>query len=374
MQRLTAPPRDGLTAAQVTALLAADSVEIAPGLELLDSADEVVADISDDLADGEVKYQADADVQRTCHLSIGRELSWATDRVRPYLTMTDPVAGVSARFNLGVYLLTVPQRAAGEDPTTFDADGVDKLALLQPIVGDTYVVSAETAYLDAVRAAIAAAGAGSRVALDGTASAKTLPEAMVWALADSDQATWLDVVNDLLAAIGYGRLWVDQDGYFRAEPYATPATRGVEWAFSVDDARTSIVGQDRVEKVDHYQDFNSWRFIRRQPDTAPTEGAGVYTVTDADAIAANGGRVAWRVEYLDAADQEALVAQGNAIAQGDRQSTRSLDITTGPLPIAGHLDVVTFADAALGGVLKAQAATWTLPLDGSDMTWTLEVL
>lgn len=374
MQSLMASPRDALTDAQVSALLQADAISIAAGLELLDANDAVVSDISDDLVDGEVEHHNVADVHGTCRVSISRALTWATDRVRPYLTLTDEVSGVSARFNLGVYLLTTPERAVGEDPATFDVQGFDKLTLLQPIIGDTYVVAAGTSYLTAVAAAISAAGAGSRVTLDGTASAKTLPDAMVWALADSDQATWLTVVNDLLAAIGYGKLWVDQDGYFRAEPYISPVTRAVEWAFSADDERTSIVGEDRVQKVDTFQTVNSWRFVRKGLTSAPSEGAGFYTVTDATAIAANGGRAVWRVEFLDAADQTSLKAQGDALVQQDRQSVTSLEISTGPLPIAGHLDVVTYTDSALNGLVKAQAASWSLPLNGDDMTWTLEVL
>lgn len=377
MQSLTADPRSALTAAQVTAVLNADSIEVEPGLELLDTSDNVVSDISSDLVGGEVERHNYADIHGTVRLSISRPLTWSTDRVRPYVTLTNPTIGTAARFNLGVYLLKTPERAMGEDLVTYDVAGVDKVSLLQVPIGDTYVVPAGTSYLDAVAAAISAAGAGTRVNLGGPAVGVTLAAPMVWALTESDQATWLRVVNDLLAAIGYTGIWADQDGYFRSGPYVLATARNAEWALSVDDARTSLVSENRTEKTDGFEAVNSWKFVRRGMTTAPTEGSGVYTVTNqsagsfsVDAV----GRRLWKVLYLDAADQASLVSQGDAVVQGDMQITRTLDVRTGPLPQAGHFDVLTYTDADLGGSLKTQARSWALPLDGSDMTWTLEVL
>ena len=52
-----------------------------------------------------------------------------------------------------------------------------------------------------------------------------------------------------------------------------------------------------------------------------------------------------------------------------------LEIKTGPLPLIWHFDTVMVRDTAMGtDAVKAQVVSWSLPLDGSDMSLTLEVL
>lgn len=378
MQLLSAPPRDGLTAAAVTNLLTADNITVASGCELLDASDVFVRDLSDDLVDGTIRRECEANVHGTCELQLSTTLAWGRDRVRPYMTITAPTASgmVSARFNLGVYLLTSPSRKLSTDAVT-TVSGYDKLHLLQALVGDSYTVAAGALYLDAVRVAIRAAGAGDLVLLDATAAQKTLPAAMSWPLSAQTQSTWLNIVNDLLAAIGYRGVWVDQDGFFRSEPYRPPQERPLEWRFNVDDARTTIVGEERTVTEDVWGVPNFWRFLRRDLEDSPTEGDGQYTVTNDNdgptSLAALGRRVP-RVEFLDAADQASLQTQGDAIVATDRRVSTVLAINTGPLPIAGHFDVCAYSDGLAPTYARLQATRWTLPLSGADMDWTFTVV
>lgn len=48
--------------------------------------------------------------------------------------------------------------------------------------------------------------------------------------------TWLQVVNDLLKAIGYGSLWADRHGRLRVEPYVPPGERPTVRAYGADAA------------------------------------------------------------------------------------------------------------------------------------------
>lgn len=372
MQQLTASPRDGLTAAQVSSLLTADAVEVSAGLELLDTTDTVVSDISDSLAGGEVSRSNYAAVHGTCRLQVEQALQWGRDRVRPYMVLSS--GGVSARFNLGVFVLTTPDSQLGDSVVVYDVTGYDKLYLLQSPVGDTYTVAAGASYLQAVKDAIAAAGAGSNVNLDSTKSGATLPAAMVWPLSSEKQATWLQVVNDLLAAVGYRGVWCDQDGYFRSEPYLAPVNRAVEWTFDLSSA-ANVVAEDRKVTADVWATPNWWRFIRNGLTTAPAEGSGQYTVINQSSGITSidsRGRTVRKVVFLDAADQASLVTQGDRIVTQDKQVSATVAFSTGPFPIAGHFDVATYADAANGGSWKVQAREWRQPLDGGDVSWTWE--
>lgn len=373
MQSLTAPPRNTLTATQVTTLLTGDTLSVTGGLELLNSSNQLISDISDDLVGGSVKRANYADVHGTCTLQIARELAWGKDRVRPYMTLT--ANGVSARFNLGVFICTSPKTPRGITPVFYDVDGFDLIHLLQTTgPGDTYVVTAGTSYLTAVQAVITASGVNASLQLDGTLGSTTLPTTMVWALI-SPAPSWLRIINDLLAAINYRGLWADQDGTFRSGPYQNPTNAPVEWTFDTANKTTNLIGEDRTMSADVWGIPNWWRFIRTKMTTQPTEGAGIYTVTNQSTGATSidaVGRTIRKVVYLDAANQSSLVSQGDRIVAEDKQESRTFDVAMDPLPIAGHFDVVQLIDA--GRSDKCVVTNWELPLDGSPGQWTLKAV
>jgi len=379
VQNLTAPPRASLSAAQVTALLVAPDLSVDFGVELLSPSLALLEDISADVSGGSVKRDMLANVHGTVDLMISRALAWGRDRVRPYMLLSSATAGVtSARFNAGVYVLTSPKRPIGETPTTYSVTGFDLLHLLQSSVGDTYVATAGTTYLTAISAVLTASGVGGVVLMDGTLGATVLPADRVWALTDSDPATWLRVVNDLLAEISYRGLWVDQDGAFRSEPYRDPSVRAVEWVFDVANQRTNIIGQPRTETADVWSAPNRWRFVRKAMTVKPVESAGIYTVTNqssgSSCVDSVGRLVKAPTAYLDAADQASLVAQGDQTVASDKSSTRLIELTTGPFPIASHFDVAMLLDPDLGAPVKVQARSWSMYLSGADVQWVWEVV
>ena len=375
MQSLTAAPREALTTAQVTDVLTGPSLSVSAGLELLDATDALVEDISDDLLGGTVKRSNYATIHGTVDLSVSRALAWGAARVRPYMTLSND--DTDARFNLGVYVLATPERQIGETPETFGVQGYDKLYLLQGEIGDTYTVASGVAYLTAIRDVITASGVGGQVLLDATAAATTLPAARVWPLVENEAPTYLRVINDLLDAIGYRGLWADENGAFRSEPYQAPSVRAIEWTFSADDVNTTLVGEDRTLVEDRWNTPNWWRFVRKNLAAAPTEGAGYYTVTNQSDGATSIDALGFtrrKTVFLDAADQASLVTQGDRIVQKDRRVSSILDVTTAPLPIAGHFDVASWVDAAAGGTRKVLARSWELPLTGEDMRWQMETV
>lgn len=412
MQLANAAPRDDLTAAQVSSLIEAENLQVSAGLELLDADENLIEDISADLVGGTVDRGNYRSIHGTCRLRISRELAWGSQRVKPYLVLTGPqqpttealtvvgdvltVGGepltvdiadttVRARFNLGVFLLSTPERRAGETPATYDVDGYDKLEILAHPHGTTFSAAAGAAYLTLVADLIAAAGE-SKVLLDQSAAATVLPTARVWPLvrqSDDDGATegatTLQIINALLESVGYRSLWVDQDGFYRSEPYRSPAERGAEWTYSADSA-TTTVAEDRTASADYFATPNRWVFVRNDPAAAsfPAEGDGIYTVvnqsdglTSVDAR----GRTITRVVPLDASSQASLVKQGDRIVENDKRLDDWLALSVSLNPLHGHFDVVSVTDAQLGLTgAKYVVTDWSLPLDGSDMTLDLKAV
>jgi hypothetical protein len=383
VQALTAAPRDNLTDAQVTSLLTSPSLEVSAGCELLDADLTVREDISDDLAGGRVSRNSNATVHGTCDLAVSRSLAWGVDLVRPYMILTDGLTGVTARWNVGVYALTTPERTVGETPETYDVQGFDRLYLLSRQVGADYTVAAGVTYRQALLDVFAVAGL-SGVLIEGSAADDTLPVSRTWALvsdrvADPDQTdtpvTWLRIVNDLLRAINFRSVWADQDGVFRCAAYQDPASRAAEWTFDTDPGLT-ILGEDRTVVEDRWKTPNRWVFRRTNGGTG-VEGDGVYTVDLSDTVNGDwlGRTLVWTsvVDY-EAASQAKLVALGDRRVALDRMLTIRFDVTTGPFPGAGHFDVFEYQDAAAGGTRKVQAVSWDMPLDGGDVRWTWEAV
>jgi len=366
VQALTAAPRDHLTEAQVRDLLTRDDITITGGAELLDTSNRVVDDITDDLAAGVVDWDNRATVHGSVRLSLQRELAWGRDRVRPYLTLSH--GAVEARFNLGVYVLTAPDTKRGEDPVTYEVTGYDLLQLLQTGPADTWVAEAGTSYLQAILDILDAADVGITVLIGGALGATYLPATRVWAPL-SPVPSWRRMIEDLLTEAGWEPPWCTPDGALTSRPIQTLVDRPVEWTLDTTDPATNIVGEDRTLSIEAGDIANAWRFVRKGMATPPVEGDGIYTVQnagDGPTSQVEAGRTIWKFVLVDAADQTALIAQGDKTVAADMAAVRTITLQLDPLPIMGQDDVFMYTDG--GTSEKVQAATWQINLDGSPGT------
>jgi len=379
VQALTASPRESFTTAQITALLTAPDMSVDFGVELLTASLSLIEDISADVSGGVVKRDNLADVHGTVDLSISRALAWGRDRVRPFMLLSSMTAGVSGcRWNQGVYLLMTPDTALGESPRSWFCTGFDQLHLLQNHIGDSYSVAAGANVLAAVRAALIAAGVLAPILLDSTASAKTLATAMVWPQTSSDNPTWLQVVNDLLAAIGYRGIWCDWDGAFRSGPYVLPEQRPSEFDLLVGDLVVGIVAEQRKVSNDVWGIPNAWRFVMNGLTAAPVEGVSMYSPTNPDigpsSLASLGRTVRGPVVYLDAVDYVSLVVQGDRIKAAAMRTTELIEVRLSPMPAAWHADRFIYSDPDLGADRQVLGRSWSLPLSGEGMSYVFEAV
>lgn len=361
------------TAAQA-AILTGPALIVSAGAELLAGDLTVVQDISDDLASCTVDRNNKATIHGTVKMALSRELAWGSDLVRTRMTISDGVT--SATWYTGVWSLATPERRFVESPATYDCSGFDRLFLLSREIGAGYSIAAGADVLTAVRQAITDAGL-SGVLLDGSAAGQTVPRPVVYPLSSQTPATWLRVINDLLQQVNYRGMYCDQLGRFRSEPYASPSTRPVEWTF--DGGAATILGEDMVQTLDLWAIPNRWIFRqsnRADGSVAPVEGNGVYTVNNlTNGLSSQGSRSpkVWptTIDY-EAASQAALVSLGDRRVASDLRASASYKVSTSPLPIAGHSDVAVLA--VDGALVKVQAHSWSMPHDGSDMTWVLEAI
>lgn len=366
MQGYTDPPRQDLDQVTITNLITGNGVRRGFGLDLLDTGNSYVEGLGRYCRGWSVRYDNTAEVHGSLTVQLTTALPWGRARVRPYYTLSKD--GVTARFNQGVYVLTTPVLQRGRTPMLYQVSGQNVLQPLTRNIGDTYVVTAGTTYLQALRAMLNAAGHAGTVVLDGTRGDTALPEERVWALPAGPR--WLDVANDLMAEIAYTDLFADENGVYRARPVAPLEDRPVEWLFDAQDPLVDLVDADRSEEYDAWSAPNVWRFVRRQLTYQPVLTDGIVEFvnqSDGESSIDSVGEVPV-VHYLDVADQATLEAEGLRIVDADRRAERRVTMRVDPLPLAGHQDVVEYRDA---GVRRKMAVTsWELSTGGKG-TWVL---
>lgn len=380
MQPLCADPRTQYTPAQITALLTAPDVQTDFGVELLTPSLALVEDISGDVSGWVVHHDNLATQHGTLNLTVSRALAWGAARVRPYKLLSSPTVGeLLVRFNQGVYLLTgTPDTSLAESIITYTASGFDQLHLLQAVIGESYFVAAGANVLNAVRDALTAAGIVAPVLLDSSANAAVLASDLVYPLTRGEAFTWVRVINDLLAAVVYQPIWCDWDGVFRSGPLVAPADRPAEFTFAVGDLRVGVVAPERTASQELWNAPNWWRFVLNGLTAAPIEGDGMYTVENklvglSSQISVD-RVVKAPVVFLDAVNQSALKAQGDAIMAAAMRSTEVITAKTGQFAILWHSDVVGWSDPALGADRKALVRSWSLPSGNDDGDLIMETV
>ena len=377
MQPYTDPPRDGLTRQQVTDLLQnAPAVTLAGGMEIVDIDLTVIEDISGDLAGGSVERQSYADMHGTARFRLSRVVDWGGDLLRPYLTIS--AAAVTGRWNLGVYHPSTPAWSLEESPPPFDVEGYDILLRLNQPVGSSYSILGGEAYLDKVEQILQQRGY-SQYLIDPDRATTVSPTSRVWPF--DPATTWLTVVNNLLASVGYAGIWSDWDGRLRCQPYQTPLARSPEWYYS-DDQATTMLSTKRVVTHDFFASPNRWVAYRSNlvEGATPVEGNGIYTYQNDAAgdtsVQARRGLVITRApEGFDVADQAALVARAQSMIDADMTVPTIYDVETAPNPAHWHFDRLFVSDDAFPAA-DVMCTQWTLPLppDTGDMAQEWRIL
>lgn len=362
-----------LTTAEQVALLEGHHVFYDAGCDLLDSDDVLVEDISSGLvaAGSSVGRGIYRTLHGSCRLNLSYQASWNSARLRPYMNVSSD--GVTwYRQNLGVFLPSTPDRVVGEIPAVYAVECFDKLDVLNTPHGSTYSLASGASIITAVEGLITGAGE-AKVAIDQTSILVTASADMVFPL--TDNATTLQVCNDLLESIGYRALRVDREGWFRSIPYLSPTDLPTVWTYDADSVSTTV-GGSRAAISDYYQAANQIVGINDDPVNAiPTNGAGLYTLTNQSdgltSVDGRGGRTIRRMVRGTYSSQGALETAVLRVLDSESRVARLFELSVSPNPVHGHYDVVSYTDSSVPVDGRMLVTAWEMPLDGSDMRLSL---
>lgn len=380
MQALTGPQNSLLRRSSV--------LQVAYGARIMTTVSGVLAsgqDISLYMTEGSsITSDVTQDVHRSAVLTFDSDVfgtfDYLADFCQPYMTLSNPNTGESLVVNLGVYVLQTPPIDLSALPSRISFQGYDLLTLLNVPVGDSYEVPIGTdpagAAMDAIQAALPWAS------VQGTMSGVLTTQVFSFPFDQSNNFTWLEIVNTLLSAAGYLPVWVDWNGVFQVGTRAIPtvADFSPEAVFDLAD-EFNMVQEPRQVIQDLYNVPNKWIFVMQNLQNAPVEGATQYTVVDnswsATSVASRGRTVTKIVQVATAtADVTSYPQLVQASAQQilrDTSPTETYSFTTSLFPVLWHYDFLQIKDRNLSVVRGANSAErigvvsqWNLPLDGSS--------
>jgi hypothetical protein len=347
--------RNGYTSDEVRAALHRPNRVFRFRYDLLDKDNQFLRTLSN-VEFAEVRYNSLGQIKRTARFRLmdDGDINFLSDRIQPWVLLQMP-DGDFAEFPQGVFLLSTPPRHTDGKTVTREIEAYDQLQILvDDKVESRYTVNKNVNYIAAISAVLTSAGITRQ---NLTSTSKTLPTARDWEPGTSK----LSIIGDLLGAINYRSLYIDEHGYAVAQPYVSPAVRASEYTYA--DNQESVMFGEATEELDLWAIPNRWLLTVTDPDLPALTANYTNDNPDSPTSTVSRGRVIVDHREVEAADQESLTAQVLRIAQESTQQYRKIEFFTGLMPMHSDSDVYTFAYSKLGISEKFTETEWILPLD-----------
>lgn len=291
-------------------------------LDILDASENPLG-VLDGLEDGELDWLANAMVKGAGSLRVedrGQNIDWLNVRFRPYMR----IQGLPDQ-PLGIFLVSEAPDL-WDQSRTWEVKLLDKTTILdQDTIAETFALPAGAVVTDEIISIIESVGITNYAV---TASAATLPNAIIWEVGTSQ----LRIINDLLRSINYFSLYMNFLGQLVAEPYVLPAKRPLAYRFI--DGATSIYEPKFRRDVDVWKIPNRFTAIGMgNGTTAALTSTQENNNPNSPFSIASRGRVIGVVERgIEAADQTTLDAYALRRLVELTSPTASVEIKHAPVP------------------------------------------
>lgn len=312
---------------------------------------------------GEVSMNAFNTIKRTAKFSIREDpenpIDFLSNRIQPFVELKLPnkyvqdssgtrvlKEGAWIEFPLGVYLLSSPKKREDGNQVLRDVEAYDGLVILEEDkFTERYTIQAGTKYVDAVIDILKEAGI---IKYNIDSSTRTLP----YDLEFEPGTEKAKPIADLLNAINFTPLYVDEYGYFTSHQYVSPSDKEVDHHYYEDEFSVVVNGME--EELDLYSIPNKWVAVYTNVDATDQNELSLTSVyindnPDSPTSTINRGRTI--VDYRqinEIADQEALDAYVKRIAFESSQIFGKVRFQTAIMPHHGFEDVIYLVNEKLG--------------------------
>jgi hypothetical protein len=308
-----------------------------------------------------------ADIRRIARFTLRDTdaIDYLSDRIRPWVRLHLPPYGSDhwVEWPMGTFLLTAPERESSASGTvTREVQAHDLLKLYTEDAPEyRYIVNAGASYTATVRSLL---GVGVPMAV--TDHPGTLPTAREWAPGTSK----LRIINDLLSALNYEALHINEYGVPVAQPYVPPSQRAEEYTYA-DETDAGLIAPMVRQSLDLFNVPNKWVMVVSEPDRPPLVASYTNSDPTSPTSTVRRGRTitAPPITDVDAMDQTILDAKVARRAFEASQLYEHVEFSSALMPIHSGNDVyrVRFAPLALNA--KYVETAWRVELRaGASMT------
>lgn len=262
---------------------------------------------------------------------------------------------------LGVFLLSSPTRKDENRQVRRSIEAYDSsLILKEDKFTDRYVIEAGTKYTDAIIDILNDAGIWKINIIDHPGTLATDREFEIG-------TTKLFAVNELLAAINYTSLWVDENGYFVAQPYVLPSNRDPEYEYRTGDL--SIIHPGAEEELDLFAVPNKWvRYVSNPDRNIVLRSEYINDLSASPTSTINRGRTIVDIDYVeDIYDQATLDEYVKRIAYNASQVYGKFEFATALMPHHSYYNCLFIEYDGLGIAHKYMESSWSMDLHANGV-------
>lgn len=293
------------------------------------------------------------------------KIEWLTDRIQPFVMFKMPDGGW-IEYPLGIFLMSAPVKVEEGDYIYRNVEAYDGLVILdQDKFTERYTLKAGTRYDEAVIGILKTAGIRKY-------NIQESDKAMANDIEFEPGTAKINAINELLDAINYTSLWVDEWGYFTSSRYIQPSDRDYDYEYMDDEM--SVIKKGISEEMDLFSVPNKWLVTYENVDGGEDEKVFLQSIyennsEDSPTSIVNLGRTIVDYRTIDEiADQEALDEYTKRIANEASQIYEKIKFSTAVMPFHANMDIIRIRNMTLGIDGNYTETSWKIPLQvGASM-------
>jgi hypothetical protein len=331
--------RAGFTADEIKAALVAPQRRIRFRYELLGRDLNYKRDLKT-VSGASITFDSTASIMRTARFRLKEDgdIDFKSARIRPVFCMRMP--NTWAEWPLGVFVLSTPERLTERKNVTREIEAYDLNHVLKSGgIKERLYLRTGTRYTDAVLYVLSLAGI-KRANVIGAED--VLRADREYAIGTS----WLEIINDLLAAINYTPIHPDENGIFEAYRVRDVELADIQYCYST---RTdSVILPGAKARTDYFNVPNVFIAYVSSPDLPAMHS--VYENDDPTSPYSTKNRqiVLEKRELTDISTQRELDAYVRRWALDATAAPHDVSFPTGLMPMHGFQDVYQFDHERLG--------------------------
>lgn len=375
--------KSGFTHEQIKAALHSSNRTVDFRYELLDVKNRFLRNLTN-VTSGSVKQFMLNEIKRTAAFSLvedGQTIDYLNHRIKPVMRLFIPAGKVLAReyafyshihsaefrrveesqntgwvdFPLGVFLLSSPTRRDEVASVHRNIEAYDQTLILRDDKFlDRYTLLEGAPFYGSIIDILTSANIAT---YNIEQTDKLLPRTIEF----EPGTPKLEAINSLLGMLNYTPIFVDEEGYFTARLYVSPAERAADYIYF--DDKDSVIFGGVEEELDTLNVPNVFYVVRSNEEEAPLTSIYINDKEDSPTSTVNRNRqIVDRRELDDIADQQALDSYTQRIAFEASQVYGRINFETRLMPFHSYANVLQFRYEGLNINDKYLELSWEMDL------------